>query len=157
MNRGLIAMLIAAIATAISWPLIVYCLYSVPPETAEAIMSVNSVPVPGRPPGFVSGVGGFVTLREVGFRARGLLRLMNHYMGLIEQDKDDGVMLALFMPRYVSTDTWTEVSGEDLAKLASNGSAVVLKGDVFASPRGFVLVVVEVTVGGRIFTAVPKR
>lgn len=152
MRKKVLAVLALALVVAVSWPLAVYITYTIPSESAEAIVEVSDVFMPGRPPGFVGGVGSLATLRESGFKASGVFTLANHHIGVFRL-KDSGVVLVLFMPVYRDVNSGSELSGEELARLVNNTTAS-LNGYLFVSRRGAALVPVEVVVDGRRYVAV---
>lgn len=152
MRKKVLAALALALAVSISWPLAIYLTYSIPSESAEAIVEVSDVIMPGRPPGFVGGVGSLVTLKESGFRASGVFTLVNRHVGVFRL-KEGGAMLVLFMPSYRDVDSGSELSGEELAGVV-NSTTASLNGYLFISRRGTVLVPVEVVVDGRRYVAV---
>lgn len=158
MNRGIAIALAIGLAIAISWPLIIYHIYPVEPESVEPIIEISGNGVfsifSKNPPKFLVGVGGLITFRGADFKVRGRLISIHHYTGIFRVETGETIVV-LFMPRYRSIERGHEVGADDLVKLVASSYDAVLKGYMFITRRGIALMAVEVVIGNETFIGLP--
>jgi len=149
MSRAALIIISASIIIALVIPLATYLLY---PEEVQFMEDVvervfsEHTPYIHESPKFVKGIT-IVTLRKNPFSGRGYVTV-DPVRGVTFIY--DGVPVNVIMGRsYVDNSTGRIVSGDMLIHLISNSSGV--RGYLIETPRGRVLVLVEVVVDGRRF------
>uniref|UniRef100_A0A7J3Z8J3 Uncharacterized protein n=1 Tax=Ignisphaera aggregans TaxID=334771 RepID=A0A7J3Z8J3_9CREN len=154
-RKSSLAVLLIGIAIAVAWPVATYLLYPVPSEDVEAIASVSDVPLPERPPGFMVGVGGMLMFRGSGIEVRGVSVYSREGVAVVKLESGE-VVTVVFMPRYRCAGVEQEVAGFELQRLVVNKSTV-FKGHMFLTRRGWVLILLDVSVNGVQCFAAPRH
>ncbi len=153
MHRNMVIALAIGLAIAISWPIAVYFVYPVPPESIEQLINISGDSfVSEKIPRFLIGVRWLVAFRGTGFRTRGIPVLIHRHTTFFKTETDE-IIIVVFMPRYKCIGREYELSGNDIAKLITGDT--VLKGYIFLTQRGVVLIPIEIVVGNNTFIAVP--
>ncbi|MCS7112025.1 MAG: hypothetical protein N3D82_02340 [Ignisphaera sp.] len=153
MHKSIIIALIVGLTTAIIWPLVVYLVYPTPPESIESVIEISKDDFPHyEMPRFLIGVRGLLTLRSPGFRTRGIPISVHHRMVFLRTEAGE-VIIVMFMSKYRSVDREHELSSNELIKLISSNTT--LKGHIFLTRRGLVLIPIEIIIENKTFIAVP--
>jgi len=151
MDRAVLALVAISMAIAISIPLAIYLLY---PEEASALEDVieyisnESSPYIRESPRFVKGVAIAVFGRNV-FGGRGYIAVdrMNRIVFRYDETSIDVVIGR----SYIDISTGRVIGRDMLIHILSSGNNISVKGYVVETPRGRVLVPIEIVVNGHIY------
>ncbi|GEM_PF-1800482 len=149
LKKSLIMVLCSVTLVAIATPIMLYLTYPVEEEEVieHIIEKVYGNP-PRELPRFIPGVVGYASPIDRRFRYRGTLILRDKESKFIVTDKGDYLHVTFLLEyRCINDSTSTVLSSETIVKNSCNKS-VSLVGYFFRTPRGPVIVPIEVSFNG---------
>lgn len=143
MEKKILLLLILAIGLAITIPIVLYITYPAEEDIVEQVMEEVYENPPYPLPRFVPGVIGYGSSVEREFVYRGVFSANEKGFNIVAIDRGERVPVVLLHRYLCSGNTSSPLPREALLSRLNN-RAVVVKGIIFRTPKGVVLIPLEI-------------